>query len=138
MASFVITSEYVSINAVDMSAYVRSATLEMSADQVEFTSMASAGSREYKIGLRSGTLNVEFNQDFTASTVDSRLWAIWLAGTNVAFEVRPTSAVVGVNNPKFTGSIVPGGYTAVGGSVGDGSVTAISWTTTGTVTRATA
>lgn len=136
MASYVVASQYVSINGVDMSAYVKSATLELSADQAEFTNMASAGAREYRIGLKGGTLNVDFNQDFAATTVDDRLWGMWNAGTNVAFEIRPTSAAVGVTNPKYTGNLVPGGY-AVGGAVGDAGQTSISWNTTGAVARAT-
>ena len=137
MASFVVTAEYVAINSVDMTAYVRSASLELSGDNVQFTNMASSGAHEYKLGLKGGTLNVEFNDDYASTTVDDRLWGIWNTGTNVTFEVRPTSAAVGASNPKYTGSVCPTGYTAVGGSVGDASVTSISWPTSGAVSRAT-
>ena len=142
MATFVLTAEQVTINSVDFTAggYVRSASLELVADKQEFTNMASSGAREYKIGLKTGTLNVEFNQDFanSATATDQALWGIYNTGANVTFEVRPTSAVVGVANPKFTGSLTPEGYSPLTGSVGDGSTTSISWGVTGAVTRATA
>lgn len=139
MATFVVTAEYVSINSVDLTAYVRSATLELNADPVEFSNMASAGAREYKIGLKQGTLNVELNQDYanSASATDQAIWGMFNTGSNVAFEVRPTSAGVGATNPKYTGNVVPVNYPAVGGSVGDAAVVSLSWPTSGAVSRAT-
>jgi len=139
MATYVITAGYVAIDGTDMSAYVRSASLELNADNVEFTNMGSSGAREYKIGLKAGTLNVEFNQDFadTATLPDQKLWGIFNTGSNVTFEVRPTSASVGTGNPKYTGSVVPVNYSPLTGSVGDASTVSISWPTSGAVSRAT-
>lgn len=140
MATYVITAGFVSIDGTDMSAYVKSASLEINADQVEFTNMASSGAREYKVGLKAGTLNVEFNQDFanTATLPDQKLWGIFNAGANVAFVVRPTSAAVGTANPNYSGSVVPVNYSPLTGSVGDASTVSISWPTSGAITRATA
>lgn len=139
MATFVVTAEYVALSGTDITSYVRSATLELNADQVEFSNMASAGAREYKIGLKQGTLNLELNQDYanSASATDQLIWGIYNTGSNVTFEVRPTSAGVGTTNPKYTGSVVPVNYPAVGGSVGDAAVVSLSWPTTGAVSRAT-
>jgi hypothetical protein len=140
MATYVITAGYVAIDGTDMSAYVKSASLEINADPVEFTNMASSGAREFKIGLKAGTLNVEMNEDFanTATLPDQKLWGIFNTGTNVTFELRPTSAAVGTTNPKYTGSVVPVNYSPFTGSVGDAAVTSISWPTSGAVSRATA
>lgn len=138
MASFVITSEYVALNGTDYSAYVKSCTLEATADTPEFTTMTSAGAREHKQGLKAGTLNIEFNQDFAASAIDSVLWGFYNTGTNVTFEIRPTSAAVSATNPKFTGSVVPAGYTVVGGAVGDAGGSSVAWPVSGAITRATA
>lgn len=139
MATFVLTAEYLALSGTDVTSYVRSCTLELNADNPEFSNMASAGSREYKIGLKSGTLNVEFNQDYanSASATDQLLWGIWNTGANVTFEVRPTSSAVGTSNPKYTGSVVPVNYPAVGGAVGDAATVSISWPTSGAVSRAT-
>ena len=139
MATYVITAGYVAIDGTDMSAYVRSASLEITADSVEFTNFASSGAREYKVGLKAGTLNVEFNQDFanTATLPDQKLWGIFNTGANVTFEVRPTSSAVGTANPKYTGSVVPVGYSPLTGSVGDASTVSISWPTSGAISRAT-
>src|SRR5690349_11686624 len=105
MATYVVTAQQVTINSVDITAlgYVRSASLELTGDQVEFTNFASAGAREYKIGLKTGTLNVEFSEDFanSASATDQLLWGLFNTGTAVTFELRPTSAAVGTTNPKY-------------------------------------
>lgn len=142
MSTYVITAEQITLNSIDLTAggYVKSASLELTADQVEFTNMASAGSREYKIGLKTGTLNIELNQDFanSASATDQALWGMFNTGTAVTFEVRPTSSAVGTANPKYTGSVLPVGYAPLTGSVGDASTVSISWPTTGAVSRATA
>lgn len=141
MATYVITAEQVTINSIDFTAggYVKSASLELEADEQEFTNMVSAGAREYKIGLKTAKLNVEFNQDFanSASATDQALWGMWNTGTNVTFLIRPTSASVGTANPNYTGSVVPGSYSPLTGAVGDASTTSISWTVSGAVTRAT-
>ena len=139
MATYVITAQYVSINSVDLTSYVRSCTLELNADNPQFTNMASAGANEYKQGLKSGTLTVEFNQDFanSASATDQAIWGMFNTGTNVAFEIRATSAGVGTTNPKYTGNVVPVNYPAVGGAVGDAATVSISWPTSGAVARAT-
>lgn len=142
MATYVVTAQQVTINSVDITTlgYVRSASLELTGDQVEFTNMASSGAREYKLGLKTGTLNVEFSEDFanSASATDQLLWGLFNTGTAVTFELRPTSAVVGVTNPKYTGSVLPVNYSPFTASVGDGATTSISWPTTGAVSRATA
>jgi hypothetical protein len=139
VATYVITAQHLTMNSVDLTSYVRSCTLELNADTAEFSNMASAGAREYKIGLKSGTLNVELNQDYanSASATDQAVWGMFNTGTNVTFEVRPTSAGVGLTNPKYTGSVVPVNYPAVGGSVGDAAIVSLSWPTSGAVSRAT-
>ena len=139
MATYVVTAAHVTINSVDFTSYVRSASLELNGDQVEFTSMASSGAREYRLGLKSGTLNVELNDDFanSASATDQALWSIWNSGANVTFIIRPTSSAVSTSNPNYTGSVTPTNFPAVGGAVGDASVKSISWPTTGAISRAT-
>jgi hypothetical protein len=139
MATYVITSEYVALDGTDMSAYVKSASLELNADPVEFTNMASSGAREFKIGLKSGTLNVELNNDFanTATLPDQKIWGIFNTGANVTAAVRATSSAISNTNPEYQVTVVPVNYSPFTGSVGDAAVTSISWPTSGAVSRAT-
>jgi Flp pilus assembly protein TadG len=137
MATYVITSEYVALDGTDMSAYVKSASLELNADPVEFTNMASSGAREFKIGLKSGTLNVELNNDFanTATLPDQKIWGIFNTGANVTAAVRATSSAISNTNPEYQVTVVPVNYSPFTGSVGDAAVTSISWPTSGGCTR---
>jgi Flp pilus assembly protein TadG len=137
MATYVITAGYVAIDGTDMSAYVKSASLELNADPVEFTNMASSGAREFKIGLKSGTLNVELNNDFanTATLPDQKIWGIFNTGANVTAAVRATSSAISNTNPEYQVTVVPVNYSPFTGSVGDAAVTSISWPTSGGCTR---
>jgi hypothetical protein len=139
MATFVVTAQHLTINSVDLTSYVRSASLELSGDSVDFTAMASSGAREFRLGLKSGTLNVELNGDFanSASAVDQAIWSIWNTGTNVTFTIRPVSSAVSTSNPNYSGSLCPTNFPAVGGAVGDASTVSLSWPTSGAITRAT-
>lgn len=136
MAIFVLTDPYIAVNGVDMSSDAFQVSLDCQATDNDISTFGS-GWQSHLAGMKSGTLSVSFRQDFAASDVDSRLWAIFNAGANVTFEVRPTTSAVGSGNPKFTGSICPTGYQVLTGSVGDVPQTVITWPTSGTVTRAT-
>ena len=135
MAVFAITSEFTSLNGGDLSQYLRSSVLTVDVDELDTTDFASAGWTDMIGGLKSGSLAMTFNDDVAVSTIDSILWP--LLGTVVTFEVRPTSAVVGTSNPKWTGSVLVTQHT-IGGGVGELAQKSLTFPTSGAVTRATA
>lgn len=136
MAFMVLTSEYLSLDSNDLSEYTSKAELTVEVDEKDVTTYASAGWKEVIGGLKSGGLSVEFKQDFAAAALDAILWPLF--GTVVAFEVRPTSAVVGTSNPKWTGSVLVKELKPIQGGVGDEASMSVSFPTSGAVTRATA
>lgn len=115
MAHFVLKDAYVLLNAVDLSAHVRSVTVNYSAELVDDTTMSKV-SRSRKGGLKDWSLNVEFAQDFAAAQVDATLFS--LVGTQFAVEVRPTSGARSATNPAYTGNGMLESYQPVTGSVG--------------------
>lgn len=134
MAAFVYTDAYLSINSVDHSTDVKSVTMTVDLSTEDATTMGSdwtvlAG------GVLSGTMAIEFVDDMTNSAVDDLIWALVIAKAAVAFELRPDSASVGANNPKWTGNILPTG-TSAGGSHGSLAMKSVTWPFSGTVTRA--
>lgn len=135
MAKMVFTSNYVALNGTDLSAYCNKAELSVEVEDKDVTTFGSAGHKEVIGGLKSGTLALEFKNDFAAAALDAILWP--LLGTVVTFETRPTSAAVGASNPKWTGSVLINGHGA-GGGVGDEATQSQSYPTTGAITRATA
>ncbi len=132
MAAFTLLDCYLSINATDVSSYVKSVTLDAQVGTNDSTAMGDTWT-EMVAGVKSGTLQVELNDDVTNSAIDDILWGIF--GTSVAFELRPDSAAVGTDNPKWTGSVIIE-QVSFGGSHGSLASKSLSFPTSGTVTRA--
>lgn len=134
MAAYAITTEYVGINSVDMSTYVKSAVLTTNLSTEDSTTMTDTWS-ELVTGVRSGSLDIEWVSDFANGLQDDLLWALFILDASTTYEVRPTSAVVGTSNPKFTGSMIVNGH-AVGGAHGALAQSSTSFPLTGACTRA--
>lgn len=134
MAVFALINEYVALNAVAMSDHVRSVTLAMEASALDSTAMGDTWT-ENVFGLKSGTLTIEFNDDYAASQVDALLWPLF--GTNVTFEVRPDAGAVSATNPKYTGSVGIAQHN-VGGALNEVARKSLTLPLSGTVTRSTA
>lgn len=135
MAKFALTDASVVINSVDLSDHISSCSL--SVNQRELNTEAMGDTWESVIaGLKSWSLNIDFQQDFAASEVDATIWPI--IGTVVAVVVKPTSGSVSSTNPSFSGNVLIGGdYSPVGGSHGDLATTSVGWKGSGALTRAT-
>ncbi|WP_329187047.1 phage tail tube protein [Actinacidiphila glaucinigra] len=135
MAKMVLTSEYLSLNGVDLSAYTKKAEVSVEVEEKDITTYGDAGWKAVIGGLKSGSIAIDFLQDFAAATLDAIMWP--LLGTVVSFEVRPTSAAVGTSNPKWTGNVLIKAWNPVSGSVGDEATVGVTFPTSGAVVRAT-
>ena len=124
----------VTINSVDLSTYVTSVTLSQSADSLEDTAMGDT-SRSYIGGLKSGTVDIEFNADFAASKTEATIFP--LVGTSTAVVVKPVAASVSATNPSYTFNAIVTEWDTLNGSVGEIATHSISWPITGAITKAT-
>jgi hypothetical protein len=132
MANMVLTNAYVSINAVNLSPYVKTVTLAYKSEMQDDTAMGDTA--RSRIGsLKDFTLNVEFFQDFAASAVDATLFGI--VGSIVAIEIRGQNTTVSATNPKYMGNAILETYQPVGGSVGDNLMAPISMSGVGALSR---
>lgn len=134
MGSLVLLNEFVEINAVNSSGWAKSGALAMEATQLD-ASVFGDGWVKNVAGLKSGTLTVEFLDDFSASQLDATLWPLF--GTLVTFKVRPDAGAVGTGNPQYSGSILIAQHN-VGGSLNELAGKSLSFPLSGAVTRATA
>ena len=132
MAVVALTNEYLAINASEVSSLVKSAVLNVEAETLDSTTMGDTW-REATPGVKSGTLVVEFLDDFADSSLDDDLWQLF--NTVTTFEVRPVNTTVGVNNPKYTGSVHVS-QLPFGGAHGQLAGKSVTWPTSGAVTRA--
>ena len=135
MAKTVLTQSYIALNGSDLSSSMTKAELTIDVEAKEVTSFGSSGYKENLGGLKTGTLNLEFTNDYAAGALDSVMFP--LLGTVVTFEWRAFQTAVSTSNPKYTGSVLITGWNA-GGSVGDAAMVTVSFPTQGAVTRATA
>lgn len=134
MAIFVATDFFVSINgSTALNSYLTQVELKASANDVTTTAFGSTWVTRVA-GLKEGSLTLNFNQDYAASTVDPTLWP--LLGTNATVVIRPTTSAVGSANPAYTAICIVNDLTPVSGQIGDLATFSVTWPTSGTVTRA--
>ena len=136
MPAMVLLAAYVNVAGTDVSSYNKKAELTVEVEEKDVTTYASLGWKVLLGGLKSGTLAMEFVQDFAATKLDSIMWP--LLGAVVPFEVRADQAAVGTSNPKYTGNVLVKAWNPLTGSVGDDASVSVSYPTSGAVTRATA
>ena len=136
MAIFVATDFSVSINgSTALAGYLTQVELKTSANDVTTTAFGSTWVTRVA-GLKEGSLTLQFNQDYAASTVDATLWP--LLGTQATVVIKPTTSAVSSANPAYTAICSVIDLTPVSGQIGDLATLSITWPTTGAVTRATA
>ena len=135
MAKFVATDYKVTLNGQNLSTSLASVELPIEIDEQETTAFGSEW-RTRIAGLKSGSITLEFHQDFAAGAIDATLWP--LLGTNATVVVVPTSGTVTASNPSYTGTFLVTQYTPYASTVGDLATLSVTWPLTGALTRATA
>ena len=134
MAKFVLTDASLVINSVDLSDHVASVTLELNSEEIDTTSFGSTFMSKTG-GLKSGTLSIDFQQDFASSEVDQTMFPLF--GTTTTFVLKATSGSVSATNPSYSGSILVNQHIPVANAVGELATMSVSFPTSGTITRAT-
>ena len=130
MAVFLNNGVVVTVNAVDLSAYVSSVTLNRSFDELEVTAMGDSGHKFVK-GLEASSVTIDFFNDTAASKVLATLQANWGSSTTVTF--KQTSAATSATNPLYTMSCLVNGTTDINGAVSDLGTQSVTWNVNGTV-----
>ena len=98
MVSKVALDFFVSINGVDLSDHVRSATLTDGVNIVDATAMGNAAMKRLA-GLRDYSLTVEFEQDYAAGKTHATL--VGLVGVETAIKVRHSKTdAISATNPE--------------------------------------
>lgn len=135
MAKYAAVDHSITINGASFSTALQSVELMLEAAELETTAFGGTF-RERIAGLKTGSVTLNFFQDFAASAVDATLFP--LLGSNATVVVKPTSGTVNATNPAFTAICLVVQYSPFSSSVGDIALTSVTWPTTGTVSRATA
>jgi hypothetical protein len=135
MAKFFAQDYKITVGTTVLSTSINSVTLDITADEVETTAFGSTY-RTRIGGLKSGTVSLDFMQDFAAGSVDAILFP--LMGSTVAVKIAPTSGTVSATNPEYRFDCLVTQYQPYASSIGDISSLSVSWPTTGEIVRGTA
>lgn len=137
MPKMVLLAMHLEVDSNTLDQWIHKAELTAEIEEQEVTTYASLGWTELEGGLASGTLAVDFRNDFDASAINSILWPLFLGRTPVSFLVRTDQASVGMNNPNWTGEALITNPGMIGGTVGEVAEGSVSWPTSGAISRAT-
>lgn len=136
MAKYVVTATDVNLNGTDISSACARAELVINSAEVETTDFGSNGWTEVIGGLKSGSVTLDFHNDFGAGGVSALFQD--LVGTIGTVTLTPNGTAVSATNPKYTAQVLVSSFTPVSGAVGDLATFSVTFPTSGAVTYATA
>jgi hypothetical protein len=128
MAIFLSNGVVVTLNSVDLSDHVTSATINRVFEELEVTAMGD-NARKYAKGLETSTITLDFLNDNAASgqgAVRAALQAAW--GTTVPITLKQGSGAISTTNPEYQSTILVNNTTDINGAVGDISTQSITFT----------
>lgn len=137
MSTLALLNEFLELGGVDLSDHIRQATLTLDRSALDSSAMGDGWMRN-KGGQRSGTLNIEFLDDFDAASVDATLWAAYISTTGIiAYKVRPDADVASTSNPQYAGNLLVNQH-IVGGSLNEMAAKSLTLPLDGAAARTTA
>lgn len=129
----------VSVSGTDLTDHVKSCTVNYAYDDVEVTAMG-ATAHTFVPGLRDDSIELEFFQDFGSSKVDATINALLGSSSGGTVVVIAGGTAASSTTPSYTLVGAPYTYNPIDGSVGDASMTKVSFKPVAgqSITRATA
>lgn len=137
MAKYVVTGNKVSINGTDLSSSVARAEIAMNVADVDVTDFGSQGYTELIGGLKSGTVSIDFHQDYASGSVEATIFPL-LGSIATAVIIAGNGTAASSATPAYTATVLVNNWNPVSGAVGDLSTVSVTWPTSGVVTKATA
>jgi hypothetical protein len=128
VAVFLSNGVVVTLNSVDLSDHVTSATINRVFEELDISAMGDSA-RKFTKGLETSTITLDFLNDNAASgagSVRAALQAAW--GTTVPITLKQTSAAISTTNPEYQSTILVNNTTDINGAVSDISSQSITFT----------
>lgn len=94
-------------STTDFSDHIKSISISLDADEIDFTNFGSGGFKEAKTGLIGATVSITFFADYGSSSVNATLVPALLARTLGYWDFKPTSAARGSTNPSLVFALYP-------------------------------
>lgn len=135
MAIEAAVSSQVTINAVNLSAFLVSDELATEIAAQESTNMGSNANQEFVPGLVGRSFTVEMRQDYAPGGPDATLSG--LIRQTVPVTTKYTSAATSTSNPLYSFNAFITSYSPIAASIGEVPTASVTFQVTGAVTRAT-
>jgi hypothetical protein len=133
MSVKVVKNAGVILQSVNLSSYVTSASVNMTAAEVTTTAMGQGGVTRVG-GLRDDSISVDFNTSYGTSSVESLLSD--LVGVSTASIVVYTEGTVASTaNPAYSAIVMIPEFSPLDASVGELSTSSVTCAVQGTVTK---
>jgi hypothetical protein len=129
--AFMLSDVVVTVNSVDLSAYVTACSFEETSNSIETTAMGDTAVSRIG-GLTDGNVGISFLASFAASNVYATIEP--LANTVTTVTMKPTSDATAATNPLKSVSVHVSEWPFVAGSIGDLATTEVSWPMASAVT----
>ena len=137
MAKYVVTGNKVTINGTNLSDSIARAELVINVADVDTTDFGSNGYTELIGGLKSGTVSIDFHQDYASASVEATIFPL-LGSIATAVIIAGNGTAASSTTPAYTATVLVNNWSPVAGAVGDLSTVSVSWPTSGAITKATA
>ena len=137
MAKYVVTGNKVTINGTDLSSSIARAELAINVADVDTTDFGSNGYTELIGGLKSGSVSIDFHQDYAAASVEATIFPL-LGSIATAVIIAGNGTAASGTTPAYTATVLVNNWNPVSGAVGDLSTVSVTWPTSGAVSKATA
>jgi len=135
MAVYLGNGVQVTVNSVDLSTYVSSATLNRNFDELEITAMGDSG-HKFVAGLEASSVTIDFFNDWATAKVGQTLDT--LIGTTTTVTMKPAAGATSATNPLYTFTVLVNNITPINGAVGDLATQSVTWNVNGTIVKTTA
>lgn len=129
-------------SSTDISTMLTQVDVGLTVAQLETTNFGSGGWKAMVVGIKEGSLQFNFNQDFAASKIDALFGiggsAIPFGGSGTYYiDVKPTSSARSATNPSYVFQVYNTSYQPISGAVGALAVGSLQLTITGAIARLT-
>ncbi len=136
MTQFVVTDAKITINAVNLSAWIIEHDLPREQELQDKTAYG-ATTRTFMPGLLNHSFTITGLQDYAGGGPDATLSALF-GNTGFAINVKSTSAANSATNPEMQGNYVLETYNPMSGKIGERATFSATFKPAGALTRATA
>ena len=126
MGKLILRDCFIEVDDVELSDHVSSVEVSLEKDDIDTTNFGGEG-RERAHGLKNDSFTLNFQQNYSAASVDATLYPIWDEEEEVTVKVRPRSSAVGTDNPEYSATCILLSYSPMNGDVGQLSTTSVTF-----------